>query len=119
MVLTIGEKTFNQEVLASSTPVLVSFWAPWCGVCRLIDPLLSQLQTEWSGQIKLVKINADNNLKLANTYRLTTLPTVLLFDNGQLLQRVDQFCNNEDFRTAAQDLRAALEQIELSCSYSR
>jgi thioredoxin 1 len=113
----VSEKTFTPEVLGASTPVLVSFWAPWCGICRLMNPLVKQLQAEWSEQLKVVSINADENLKLANTYRLTTLPTVLLFDGGQLLHRLDQFRTTEDFRVAAQDLQQALEKLK-GYSYS-
>lgn len=116
-MIAVTEKTFPQEVLESSTPVLVSFWAPWCGICRLVDPLLKQAQSEWNDSLKLVCINADENLKLANTYRLTTLPTVLLFEGGQLRYRIDRFCNSEDFRLATEALRQALE--ETSYSYSR
>ena len=109
---TVSEETFTQEVLNASTPVLVNFWAPWCGVCRLMHPLLEQLQSDWEGQLKLVSINADENLKLASTYRLSTLPTVLLFDRGQLLHRLDQFHTPAEIRTAAQGLTSALEQLK-------
>ncbi|NEQ23921.1 MAG: redoxin domain-containing protein [Microcoleus sp. SIO2G3] len=108
----VNEETFTQEVLEASSPVLVSFWAPWCGVCRLIYPLLNQLQGDWNGQLKLVSINADENLKLASTYRLATLPTVLLFDRGQLLHRLDQFHTPADIHTAAQGLATALEKLK-------
>lgn len=110
----VSEETFQQEILNASTPVLVSFWAPWCGVCRLIHPLLDQLQREWGGQLKLISINADENLKLASTYRLSTLPTVLLFDRGKLLHRLDQFRTPAEIRTAAQGLAVALDQLKKS-----
>lgn len=107
MVLSVTERTFSQEVLESSTPVLVHFWAPWCGLCRIINPLLTRFQAEWDTQIKLVGINADQNLKLANTYRLTTLPTIIVFDNGQVVQRLDSFQGREE-------LRMALEKIMIN-----
>ncbi|NJO43259.1 MAG: redoxin domain-containing protein [Cyanobacteria bacterium CRU_2_1] len=113
MLKTVNQFTFNQEVLASSNPVLVSFWAPWCGVCRLVSPMLSELQTKWDGRIKLVSINADENLKLANAYKLTTLPTVMLFDQGNIHCRLEQFQNRDDLKTASADLQAALEEIML------
>ncbi len=107
MVLSVSERTFTQEVLESSTPVLVHFWAPWCGLCRLINPLLTRVQSEWGEQVKLVGINADQNLKLANTYRLQTLPTIILVENGKVVHRIDTFQGRDD-------LRMALEKIMVS-----
>ncbi len=91
----VSEKTFNKEVLSSTEPVLVHFSAPWCGLCRMINPMLNRLQCERQRPVKIVMINADENLKLANTYRLKNLPTLLLFENGQLVERVDNFTNRE------------------------
>ncbi|HIK55883.1 MAG TPA: redoxin domain-containing protein [Synechococcales cyanobacterium M55_K2018_004] len=116
-MLTVNEKNFSNEVLGSSTPVLVNFWAPWCGLCRMMTPLLSNLQTEWEGQIKLVSVNADENLKLANTYRLTSLPTVLLLDRGTVIHRFDHFNSYEDLRNAACSFQSALAAVlNYSCS---
>lgn len=103
----VSEHKFTQEVLSSPTPVLVHFWAPWCGLCRLIQPLLAHFQSERPNQIKIVGINADENLKLANTYRLTTLPTLLFFENGQLVHRLDSFRGRDDLRLA---LEAMLQE---------
>ena len=100
----IGERVFVEEVLESSSPVIVHFWAPWCSVCRLIEPSLAKLRSESGGQVKLVGINADENLKLASNYRITTLPTVLLFQEGKLLHRLDSYQNREELRTALQQL---------------
>ncbi|HEY9889132.1 MAG TPA: thioredoxin family protein [Candidatus Obscuribacterales bacterium] len=100
MSLTADESTFSTEVLGSSVPVLVHFWAPWCGVCRLVEPLLQSLQDEWLGHLRLVDVNADENLKLANQYRLTTLPTLLIFQNGNLCHRIEGFSGRDDLRTA-------------------
>lgn len=111
MSLVVNEYTFNQEVLKSPVPVLVNFWAPWCGACRMVKPMLSEVESQWEGQVKLVSINADENLKLANLYRLTNLPTVLLFDQGNICCRLDQFQRRDDFKTAASDLQATLETI--------
>ncbi|WP_036534931.1 thioredoxin family protein [Neosynechococcus sphagnicola] len=98
MALSVNQQTFTQEVLESPTLVLVNFWAPWCGICRRVDPLLARLQAEWGESLKLVSINADENFKLANQYRLATLPTMLLFEGGQVLYRFDSFRGSESLQ---------------------
>ena len=99
-MLSLNERTFRQEVLESPTPALVDFWAPWCGLCRLIHPLVQEFQSDWAEPVKLVRVNADENLKLANTYRIKSLPTILLFDNGQVVHRLEGFNGREDLRRA-------------------
>ena len=99
-MLSLNERTFRQEVLESPTPALVDFWAPWCGLCRLIDPLVQEFQSDWAEPVKLVRVNADENLKLANTYRIKSLPTILLFENGQVVHRLEGFNGREDLRRA-------------------
>ena len=96
MLFSVNEQTFEREVLASSQPVLVHFSAPWCGLCRMINPVLIKLESEIERPIKLVKINADDNFKLSTFYRLKTLPTLMLFERGNLVQRLDSFRQRED-----------------------
>lgn len=98
MMLSVNEQTFSKIVLESSCPVLVNFWAPWCGLCRLIDPHLLQFQAESGDELIVVSINADNNLKLANTYRLRNLPTLILFDQGLPVQRIEGFHGRDEFQ---------------------
>ncbi|MBD2362133.1 thioredoxin [Anabaena minutissima FACHB-250] len=109
MVLSVSERTFTQEVLESPVPVLVNFEAPWCGLCRIIHPLLLEFQVQCGDQIKLVGINADENFKLSNTYRLKSLPTLLLIENGIIRHRLEGF-------RGRYDLRLALEEIKLNYS---
>ena len=104
MVFAVNEINFQQEVLEASRPVLVHFWSPWCGLCRSIDPMLETLQQDKDEHIKLVSINADENFKLTNFYRLRNLPTIMLFDNGELIEKLDNF-NSRDC------LKIALERL--------
>lgn len=106
MVLSVSEQTFTQEVLESPIPVLVNFEAPWCGLCRIIHPLLIQFKSQCKEEIKLVGINADENFRLSNTYRLKSLPTLLLIENGNVRQRLEGFKGRDDLRIALEDIRA-------------
>ncbi|MEH2375446.1 thioredoxin family protein [Nostoc sp.] len=106
MVLSVSERTFTQEVLESPIPVLVNFEAPWCGLCRIIHPLLLQFQAQCGEEIKLVTVNADQNFKLSTTYRLKSLPTLLLIENGTIGDRLESFRGTEDLRLALEDIKA-------------
>lgn len=99
MIHSVTDLNFREEVLGSSIPVLVNFGAPWCGLCKLIQPTLNQFQDRWDDQIKLVNINADDNLKLASNYRLKTLPTLILFTHGRISERLEGFHSREELRT--------------------
>jgi len=98
MVLSVSERTFAQEVFQASTPVLVHFWAPWCGLCRAIEPTLTTFESQWAGKVKLLGVNADQCLKLANTYRLTSLPTLILFEGDKVRFRFEHFQGREELR---------------------
>ncbi|NEP10140.1 MAG: thioredoxin [Symploca sp. SIO2C1] len=100
MILSVNERTFRQEVLNSSQPVLVDFWAPWCGLCKIMQPILREFQLEWGNQVKVVRINADNNFKLANTYKLQSLPTLLFFEDGKVIYRLENFQGRDELRMA-------------------
>lgn len=91
----MGEQTLEKEISDSSGHVLVHFGAPWCGPCRMVEPILSRFQAECGTSLKLIGINADENLKLASRYRITTLPTLLVFEGGRLLHRVEGLYKRE------------------------
>lgn len=97
MVFTVTEQTFLKEVLESPELVLVNFGAPWCGLCRIIQPIVQSYHAEYNGEIRVVGVNADENFKLANTYRLKSLPTLLLFAGGEVVERLEGFHNRDDF----------------------
>ena len=90
-VHSITQANFNDDVLNSPLPVVVDFHAPWCGPCRRLAPTLEKLSEVFEGQIKFVKINTDDNPELARQYQITSLPTLLLMDAGQISSQVTGF----------------------------
>jgi len=83
MTKPVSEANFGEEVLKSNEPVLVDFWAEWCGPCRAIAPVLEELSTELEGKVKIVKLNVDENPGLAAQYGVRSIPTMILFKNGE------------------------------------
>jgi thioredoxin 1 len=83
----LSESSFESEVLNSAKPVLVDFWAPWCGPCRRIAPLLEQFAQENAEAVKVVKINTDENMGIATGYNIDAIPTLILFKDGQVVER--------------------------------
>jgi thioredoxin 1 len=83
-IVTLTQDNFAKEVLQSSTPVLVDFWAQWCNPCRALAPILDELAQEYDGRIKIAKVNTDEQPELATQYRISAMPTLLLFKQGQV-----------------------------------
>ena len=84
----INDDNFASEVLQSSEPVLVDFWAPWCGPCRQLAPVVEELAAENDGAVKITKLNVDEATKTAQEFGITSIPTLLLFKNGEVQQKV-------------------------------
>lgn len=87
-VQAVGEQNFNEAVLASDVPVVVDFWAEWCGPCRLVSPELEKIQVEYEGKLKVVKLNIDEAPSVAAKYGVMSIPTIALFVDGDLKSQV-------------------------------
>jgi thioredoxin 1 len=87
-VIHVNEGTFDTEVLNSDKPALVDFWAPWCGPCRAIAPVLDELAKEYVGKVTVAKVNVDENRKLAGNHGVMSIPTMILFKNGKVMDKL-------------------------------
>ena len=86
--LNITDDTFEQEVLQSDTPVIVDFWATWCGPCKMIAPILEEIASEYSDKVKVVKLDVDANNKTAGKYNIMSIPSLLFFKGGEMVDQV-------------------------------
>ena len=101
---TFDDAMFDQEVLQSDTPVLVDFWAEWCGPCKMLAPVIDELATEYAGRVKVGKLDTDANQSTAMKFGISAIPTVILFQNGEVKEQFVGFRTKKDFQ-------AALDQV--------
>lgn len=84
----VTDSSFTQDVLESEIPVLVDFWAPWCGPCRMVAPVVDEIAEQYEGQVKVVKLNTDENPQVASQYGIRSIPTLMIFKGGQRVDMV-------------------------------
>ncbi len=88
MAIEITDANFEKEVLNSTTPVLIDFWAVWCGPCRMIAPIVEELSAEYDGKVKIGKMNVDENRNIPMKYGIRSIPTLLVFNNGEVVDKL-------------------------------
>jgi thioredoxin 1 len=102
--VTIDEVNFDNEVVKSTQPVLVDFWAEWCGPCKMIAPILDEIAKEKAGSLKVAKVNVDHNQSLSARYGIRAIPTLLLFKDGQLRDQVTGMTSKKDLLNRIESL---------------
>ncbi len=104
---TFTDANFEKEVLKSQTPVLVDFWAVWCGPCKIVDPIVHELSHEYEGKLKVGKLNVDENQQVSGTYNIMSIPTLLIFKNGQPIKSMIGAQSKESFRQGIEEALTA------------
>jgi thioredoxin 1 len=99
-IIDLTQDNFSKEVLESSTPILVDFWAEWCGPCKMIAPVLDELADEYDGKVRIGKVNIDNEQGLAAEYGVRAIPTLLLFQKGQVAEQIVGLKSKRDLKNS-------------------
>jgi thioredoxin 1 len=96
----VTDNDWETEVLKNDTPVFVDFWAPWCGPCRMVAPLVDELSTEYDGKVKFVKLNTDDNTATASRYGIRSIPTMMVFKGGEPVGQIIGFRPKSNLKQA-------------------
>jgi thioredoxin 1 len=105
-IVTLSQANFEREVLQSPVPVLVDFWAEWCGPCKMLAPILDELASEYDGRVKVGKLNIDQHQAVANEYGIRAIPTLLIFKDGQVADQVVGLKSKRDLKANLDGLTA-------------
>ncbi len=98
--LEFTDQNFDEEVLQSDKPVLVDFWAEWCGPCKALSPVIDELATEYAGKVKVGKLNTDASRDVSVRYSISAIPTVIIFQNGEIVERFVGLKSKQDIKSA-------------------
>lgn len=97
-IVTVNQDSFQKNVLESQKPVLVDFWAPWCGPCKMVAPIVEDLAKEYSGKAKFAKVNVDESPFVASSYGIMSIPTIIIFKNGKPAEQVIGYKPKNEFK---------------------